>query len=112
MPPKGKRKALAAKNDATGDKEVKEVQKSISEKLKSKSMSGKKTSKVDPLCSVAHKTSVYKEDDEAWEVMLNQTNIQVCILIFKHRCLIHSKLNISHKISEQQQQILFASTFG
>lgn len=80
MPPKGKRKALAAKNDATGDKEVKEVQKSISEKLKSKSMSGKKTSKVDPLCSVAHKTSVYKEDDEAWEVMLNQTNIQVCIL--------------------------------
>ena len=102
MPPKGKRKALAAKNDATGDKDVKEVQKSISEKLKSKSMSGKKTSKVDPLCSVAHKTSVYKEDDEAWEVMLNQTNIQVCILnhVF---CIILIQISILRfPISEQQ----------
>ena len=103
MPPKGKRKALAAKNDATGDKEVKEVQKSISEKLKSKSMSGKKTSKVDPLCSVAHKTSVYKEDDEAWEVMLNQTNIQVCILNHVFYIILIQISILKFPISEQQQ---------
>ena len=74
MPPK--RKALTAKNNKAGDAKVKEVQKSISEKLKTKSMGKKKSSKVDPLCGVAYKTEVYKENDEAWECMLNQTNIQ------------------------------------
>ena len=83
MPPKKRGRGATAKNDpATGDtKEAKEVKKSIQEKIKKSgamaSKSKSSSSKVDPLCPLASRCSIYTdENDVAWECMLNQTNIQ------------------------------------
>ena len=83
MPPKKRGRGTTAKNDqATGDtKEAKEVKKSIQEKIKKSGAMASKSivssSKVDPLCPMASKCSIYTDENGvAWECMLNQTNIQ------------------------------------
>lgn len=72
------RKAAKKADPESGD--AKEVKKSLQEKMKKSGQTskqvGKSSSKVDPLCPVGYKTEIYKEDGEAWECMLNQTNIQ------------------------------------
>ena len=83
MPPKKRGRGAAAKNGHTAEgdtKEAKEVKKSIQENMKKSgaqaSKSKSSSSKVDPLCPMASKCTIYKEGDIAWECMLNQTNIQ------------------------------------
>ena len=69
------RKAKVTKDKPSGD--VKEVKKSLQEKMKkTKSKGQKSSSKVDTLCPIGHKATIFKEGNEVWECMLNQTNIQ------------------------------------
>ena len=69
------RKAKVTKAKPSGD--VVEVKKSLQEKMKkTKSKGQKSSSKVDTLCPIGHKATIFKEGNEVWECMLNQTNIQ------------------------------------
>ena len=71
------RKGKVVKDQTSGDATTNEVKKSLQEKIKkTKSVGKKSSSKVDTLCPIGHKATILKEGDEAWECMLNQTNIQ------------------------------------
>lgn len=88
MPPRRKAAAAAKKAkalDKKGDDDVTvQVKKSMQEQMKKssqkrkaeKSASKSVAVKVDPLCPIANKAEIFNENGEAWECMLNQTNIQ------------------------------------
>jgi poly [ADP-ribose] polymerase len=76
MPPKRK-VASKAKNGVAAKSPVKVEEIKVEPKPELKSMGRKKASKVDPLCPQARNCEIYKDDTgDAWECMLNQTNIQ------------------------------------